>query len=148
VVAPLCKDRLSEKGRILLTRILIVVIGGYVLYWGLFYQGREDIWDYMAITGAIYFTGAFSLLLFGLYWKRASSTGAFLALLAGVTAVFGLTPVQDSLDLQNMVGFELTGARVGLITVGFSMTVMVLGSLLFPDRRKKSLESSPVKGGE
>ena len=37
----------------------------------------------MTITGAVYFTGAISLLIFGLYWKRASSTGAVLAILSG-----------------------------------------------------------------
>ena len=95
IIAPLYKERLDNPTRIKITRILIVLIGLYILYWGLFYTGEEDIWDYMAVTGAIYFTGAFSLLFGGLYWHRASSTGAVLALLVGVTAVFGLGPVQD-----------------------------------------------------
>ena len=95
IIAPLFKQRLDNPTRIKITRILIVLIGLYILYWGLFYTGEEDIWDYMAVTGAIYFTGAFSLLFGGLYWHRASSTGAVLALLVGVTAVFGLGPVQD-----------------------------------------------------
>ncbi|MFT6561853.1 MAG: SSS family solute:Na+ symporter [Limisphaerales bacterium] len=95
IIAPLFKERLDNPTRIKITRILIVLIGLYILYWGLFYTGEEDIWDYMAVTGAIYFTGAFSLLFGGLYWHRASSTGAVLALLVGVTAVFGLGPVQD-----------------------------------------------------
>ena len=95
IIAPLFKERLDNPTRIKITRVLIVLIGLYILYWGLFYTGEEDIWDYMAVTGAIYFTGAFSLLFGGLYWHRASSTGAVLALLLGVTAVFGLGPVQD-----------------------------------------------------
>ena len=81
IIAPLFKQRLDNPTRIKITRILIVLIGLYILYWGLFYTGEEDIWDYMAVTGAIYFTGAFSLLFGGLYWHRASSTGAVLALL-------------------------------------------------------------------
>lgn len=28
-----------------------VVIGVYVFYWGLYYSGGEDIWDYMAVSG-------------------------------------------------------------------------------------------------
>ena len=59
------------------------------------YKGQDDVWDYMAVTGAVYFSGAFALLVGGLYWKRASSTGAILALLAGFTALLGLSPVQD-----------------------------------------------------
>ncbi|MDP7440547.1 MAG: sodium:solute symporter family protein, partial [Verrucomicrobiota bacterium] len=96
IIAPLFKERLDNPTRIKITRILIVLIGLYILYWGLFYTGEEDIWDYMAVTGAIYFTGAFSLLVGGLYWQRASSTGAVLALVTGITAVFGLGPVQQA----------------------------------------------------
>lgn len=236
IIAPLFKERLDNPTRIKITRILIVLIGLYILYWGLFYTGEEDIWDYMAVTGAIYFTGAFSLLFGGLYWHRASSTGAVLALLVGVTAVFGLGPVQDyvhtyipgSIAERNitatddetiefeafnepdemeesvfrdmvvdfvMTPFEqvkpwnrnglegwtavvrgqtgqeqkvevasswageatarawpdfepragdtvsfykpLSGARVGLMTIGFTLFVFILGSVVFPDRKPK-----------
>ncbi len=236
IIAPLFKERLDNPTRIKITRILIVLIGLYILYWGLFYTGEEDIWDYMAVTGAIYFTGAFSLLFGGLYWHRASSTGAVLALLVGVTAVFGLGPVQDyvhtyipgSIAERNITSFEektikydkfeepeleeesvfrdmvvdfvmtpfeqakpwnrnglegwtavvrgqtgqeqkveiasswageatasawpsfepkagdtvsfykpLSGARVGLMTIGFTLFVFILGSLIVPDRKQK-----------
>ena len=135
VVAPIMGERLSPKARIRLTRIFIITIGIYVLYWGLFYSGKEDIWDYMAITGAIYYTGAFALLLGGLYWKRASSTGAFLALLAGFVAIIGLKPVQEFL------GVDYSKAKVGLITIGLSTLCMFLGSLIFPDKKDKTYKA-------
>ena len=97
IIAPLFKDRLDNPTRVRITRILIVIIGLYILYWGIIYPGSDDIWDYMAVTGAIYFTGAFALLAGGLYWHRASSTGAVLALLAGTTAIIGLSPVQQKI---------------------------------------------------
>ncbi len=237
VIAPLFKERLDNPTRIKITRVLIVLIGLYILYWGLFYTGEEDIWDYMAVTGAIYFTGAFSLLFGGLYWHRASSTGAVLALLVGITAVLGLGPVQKAVhtfipgsiaernitaiddttiefeafkepdeveesfvrdmvvdfvmtpfeqarpwrfnglkswiavvrnesgqaqaveirtsdpdavkvrawpeDFEPQVGDTvsfykpLSGARVGLMTIGFTLFVFILGSLIFPDRKQK-----------
>jgi SSS family solute:Na+ symporter len=102
VVAPLYEKKgrkLGSKARITLTRVFIVVIGIYVLCWGLIYHGSDDIWDYMAVTGAIYYNGAFALLLGGLYWKRASSIGAFLALLAGIIAILGLGPVQHGCEV-------------------------------------------------
>ncbi len=175
VIAPIFGDRLSGKNRILLTRILIVAIGLYVLYWGLLYEGEDDIWDYMAVTGAIYFSGAFALLLGGLYWRRASSTGAFLALLAGTSAVLGLGPVQERIGLlltwlgalspgifrvvSDLPGasidpvdsakilLEIPSARVGLTTIGITLGAMILGSLLFPDARKKRTDS-PSSAGE
>jgi SSS family solute:Na+ symporter len=144
VVAPISEslDRpLSMKARLTLTRVLIVVIGLYVLYWGLVYKGRDDIWDYMAVTGAIYFSGAFALLLGGLYWRRASSTGAFLALLAGLTALLGLSPVQDALNI------EIDSARVGLASIAATVVAMILGSLLFPDRKPVANETTTNNGG-
>ncbi len=137
IVAPLKKKKMSTASRIKLTRILIVAIGVYILYWGLVYEGRDDIWDYMAVTGAIYFTGAFALLFAGLYWKRASSTGATLALLSGMTAIIGLEPVKKFFGLDVVFGVELTGADIGLITVAFTLIMMVAGSLLFPDKNKE-----------
>jgi len=130
VVAPIMKGKLSTPGRIRLTRILIIVIGAYILYWGLIYEGGDDVWDYMAVTGAIYFTGAFALMMGGLYWKRASSTGAVLALIAGCSAILGLKPV------QNALGVEIPSARMGLISIGLTVGAMVIGSLLFPDKSK------------
>ena len=132
VVAPICKSfgrDLKPKTRITLSRVFIVLVGLYVLYWGLLYKGEDDIWDYMAVTGAIYFTGAFALLLGGLYWKGASSGGAFLALLVGSMAVLGLSPVQDFL------GIEIDSAWVGLVSIGATLAAMIVGSICFPDRR-------------
>jgi solute:Na+ symporter, SSS family len=130
VVAPIsksCGKEISPKGRVLLSRIFIIVIGLYVLYWGLIYSGGDDIWDYMAVTGAIYFSGAFALLLCGLYWKQASSTGAFLSLLTGLGAILGLSPI------QKMINVKWPSETVGLCTIGATTLVMIVGSLAFPD---------------
>lgn len=147
VVAPLRREPLSEKARVKLTRFIILAIGIYVYIWGLTYKGGEDIWDYMAVSGAIYFNGALAVLIGGLYWKRASSAGAFAALLAGVTAIFGLSPVQRLVGLQFRDASgewvaRMTGAQVGLISVGLALGSMVLFSLLFPDKKNTSTEAS------
>lgn len=149
IVAPLRKKPLSDAARVKLTRCLIVAIGAYVLYWGLFYKGKEDIWDYMAVSGAIYFTGALAVLICGLYWKGASSTGAFAALLTGLTALFGLGPVQQLTGLQyrgedGQWVQRITGAEVGLAAVVLAFAVMIGVSLLFPD--KEGPEDSGMKG--
>ncbi|MFQ6036279.1 MAG: sodium:solute symporter [Sedimentisphaerales bacterium] len=128
VVAPCFKKGLSSKTRLLLTRIFIVAIGIFILVWGLWYDLGQDLWDYMAISGAIYFTGAIALLVFGLYWKRASKVGAYLALICGFGAILGLKPVQA------ILGIELSSAVVGLTVVAGAMALMLLGSLLFPER--------------
>ncbi len=139
IVAPLQRKKMSLKSRVFLTRVLIGAIGVYVLWWGLFYEGSDDIWDYMSVTGAIYFTGAFAVMFCGLYWRRASSTGAVLALLSGAIAILGLGPVQEALGIAG----RFTGAQVGLFTICFSLVVMVCGSLLCPDKRAPSTLEQP-----
>ena len=127
VIAPLRGEKMSTAERLKLTRVLIFAIGIFLLVWSLWYDLGQDLWDYMAITGAIYFTGALSLLTAGLYWKRASRTGAYLALISGLSAVLGLTPLQET------VGVEWDSEIVGMVTIVVSALLMILGSLVFPD---------------
>jgi SSS family solute:Na+ symporter len=139
IVAPLRKTHFSTESRVRLTRILIVLMGGYVLYWGLFYTGGQDIWDYMAVTGGIYFTGAFVVLMMGIYWKGTSSFGALLGLLSGLLMLLALEPIQIAVGLkyQSAAGVwveRLTSPQIGLITVAIAMASTVLGSLIRPDQ--------------
>jgi SSS family solute:Na+ symporter len=140
VIAPLSKKPLDTHTRVRWTRILIVLIGVYIWAWGLFYTGGDDIWDYMIITGAIYFTGAFALLAGGLYWKRASSTGAFCALVAGCSAIFGLEPLRER--IAPALGITLSSARVGLTAIVFTSILFVVVSLAFPDRDEDQEEAA------
>ncbi len=131
VVDPVLRARgrpLDERAQIRLTRVFIVLIGLWVLLWGLLYSPSQDVWDYIGITGAVYFTGAIAVLSAGLYWRRASSTGAVLALLAGFSAVLGLGPV------QRLLGLQAPSWLIGLGTLALAFVAMVLGSLLAPDR--------------
>lgn len=128
VVQPSLGRRLSESSRIRLTRILLVLIAAFLLLWSMWFPLGQDLWDYMAVTGAIYFIGAFVVLTAGIYWPRASRLGAELALLCGLGAVAGLTPVQKAL------GVAWRAEHVGLVTMAIAIGALVAGSLLFPDR--------------
>ena len=110
IITPLRKQPLNNIQTLKLTRIIMILIGLYILYWGLFYQGNDDIWDYLAITGAVYFSGAFAVLTGGLYWKKASSTGAFLALITGFVSLLGLSPIKQWLGITSF-----SGAEIGLL---------------------------------
>ncbi|MEE2708317.1 MAG: sodium:solute symporter family protein [Gemmatimonadota bacterium] len=135
VVAPATGDTMSTKARLLLSRVFIVLIGLFLLVWGLWYDLGQDMWDYMVISGAIYFTGAFALLFLGLYWKRASTTGAYLAMAAGITAVAGLVPVKNALGLQ-----ALPGEYIGLGATIAALVLMIAGSVVFPDKGKTTTD--------
>ncbi len=140
VVQPLSGGRLSQKTRLLVTRVFLFIIAAFLLIWSMWYELGQDLWDYMAVSGAIYFTGAFAVMLAGLYWKRASTTGAFLALFAGIFALPGLEPVQRLVGVfERFDAKGISGAHVGLATTVLAVVLMVLGSLVFPDK-------NPTKG--
>jgi SSS family solute:Na+ symporter len=144
VVAPLTHGKLTNRGRILCARILQCCIAVFLLVWGLWYPLSEALWDYMAVTGSIYFIGAFAVLVGGLYWKRASIAGAYGAFCCGFLMIIGLKPVQHAFGLH----LPGSGQYEGLTILVLALTVMVVLSLLKPDRDKGGWEQFGHKGSE
>ena len=130
IVAPLCGP-ISQRGRIWITRCAIVVIGAFLLIWGLWYESDQDLWNYMSITGSIYFIGAFPVILGGLYWPRANSYGAMASLASGLLAVLALDPLLA--PLKKILGWEwLQPQHVVLATFVVAGAAMIAVSLLTP----------------
>ena len=132
IIEPLAKKEMSSALKIKITRFIIILLGAYIYYWGMFYEGSDAIWDYLGITGAIYFTGAISVIVFGLYWKKASSTGALLSLIGGLSSIVGLEPIRNYLQIS-----VENPAIIGLSSLGFSIALMFFGSLIWPDKESK-----------
>ena len=110
---------------------LILLLGLYIFIWGMYYEGSDAIWDYLGITGAVYFTGAISVVVLGLYWDKASSRGAILSLLGGFLAVIGLEPI------RNALGINLDNpSYIGLGSLFLTILLMIIGSILFPDNKQ------------
>jgi SSS family solute:Na+ symporter len=139
VVNPLASKRMSQRARIVLTRAFLVMIAIFLVIWGLWYDLGQDLWDYMAVSGAIYFTGAFAILLLGLYWKRASTTGAFSALFIGTLAVIGLKPVQAKLDLVDYFKEKgIESHHIGLTVSFIAIIGMIVMSVVVPDQKERT----------
>ena len=135
IIDSLTGSNLNSTKKINYSRIIIIILGIYILYWGLVYDGGDSIWSYLGITGAIYFTGAISVILFGLYWDKASSYGAIAALLGGLSAIIGLEPIRNSIPI--LKGYE--AEHIGLLTLCFSILLMIIFSIIFPDRKEVEL---------
>ncbi len=122
VVAPL-KGQMTERQRVALTRVLIVLIGLFLLFWGLWYEAPSTLWTYMAITGTIYLAGAFVCIAFGLYWPKATERGAIAALLLGLIALLGILPWKKW-------GIEwMSETNIAIVTIVLSALGMIVGSL-------------------
>ena len=149
VVAPLMKKELTNRQRILITRVAIIATGIMLLIWGLWYEVSSDLWQYMAVTGTVYLAGVFPVVVGGLYWSRSSSAGAYIALLGGLTGILGLDPCVNFLNAQLLdigTGITLGGNVMMLMTFAFSLLGFVTGSLLFPDNRPNDSQPAPDEG--
>jgi SSS family solute:Na+ symporter len=83
LIAPCVRKPLSPAARLFITRALVLAIGLFLLVYGLWYELPGNAWDYLAVTGNIYLASVFTLLVAGLYWRRATTKGAYAALLLG-----------------------------------------------------------------
>lgn len=127
--------------RLWITRALIVVLGAFLLLYGLWFKVPQTIWGYLAVTGTMYVAGAMSVLAFGLYWKRATVWGAYLGLLGGalpglvylflnITVLLGQT--QGFAVSPSIVGASkwMTDPVTGVLSFLLAPVGMIVGSLI------------------
>jgi SSS family solute:Na+ symporter len=141
VVNPLMGEKLSDRARMRLARGFMLAIGAFLLVWSLWYPLGQHLWDYLAVTAAIYFTGAIALLAGGLYWPRASCTGAYLALGTGSLAILALGDLRAALGLS-----ALSEPAIILGTTVLALVMMIVGSLLWPDRKAATNTPLAIRG--
>lgn len=122
LVVPLRRKPLAPKSQLLLTRLIVLGIAVFLLFYGLWYQLPGNAWDYLAVTGNIYLASVFTLLVAGLYWPRANSTGAAAALILGAIGPVAFLLLGKTYPIAP----EVAGASsFGLAALG-----MIAGSLL------------------
>lgn len=125
---------LSQRQRILTTRVSIVAIGLMLLFWGLWYELEGNLWGYMAVTGTIYLAGVLPVVIGGLYWRYGSSVGAYIALVLGTLGGLGLEEpvnwIQQASGLQWIQSGHMTLFAFAVSSLGY-----VVGSLAFPDNK-------------
>ena len=107
----------SDKARLLTMRITVLLFGAAVLAYSIHMQGTPI---YALVSGAyqVPLVGAFVPLVFGLYWKRASTQGAVMAVALGIGVWL--------LFLVGPWGEDFPAQLAGLLA---SMVGMVVGSL-------------------
>ena len=129
VIAPGRKKKISPKNLILMIRIFVVLIALFVFCWGVLWRPPTTILTYLFLTGAMYTSGAAALMIAGLYWRKASSFGAHLALLAGITL-----PILN-IFIKQLVGpenYPISDSVAGFGSFVLAGLGIVVGSLLKP----------------
>jgi SSS family solute:Na+ symporter len=100
-------------------RVTIFVFTGLVLTYAIKMQGTA-IYDLVSSAYQVTLVAAFVPLTFGLFWKRATTQGALLSIVAGLS-------VWAAFLLQSSWGEAFPGQLAGLTA---ALTGMVLGSLM------------------
>ena len=135
VVDPIRGHSLTDRQQIVLTRISVLCIGLFLLIWGVWYKLPDSVWTYLAVTGTVYISGAGIAIYGGMYWKRASSAGAFAALCGGLLAISALF-----IEQLQFVWPSLTEAKLAFSNFVICALLFVVFSLLFPDRETEKAE--------
>lgn len=131
ILAPLHKGRWPERKGLRWNRSIIALIGVFLLFYGLWYPLKGDLWTYCGVTGTIYLASMSVLLIACCYWRRANSWGAAAAIVVGAVIPVGflvLEQVPASAGLARAIGPYHSGVATYLLT-GLAM---VVGSLLKP----------------
>jgi SSS family solute:Na+ symporter len=107
-----------------LIRIGIIVIAIFIYFWGVYYEFTETVFRYIALTGSLAFAGTLTGIVGGIYWKKASTRGAYMAFAASAI------PPIISLFIP-----EISPTNAGLLSFVLAPLSLVIGSLIVPDRK-------------
>jgi SSS family solute:Na+ symporter len=74
---------LSSKKQLLISRFTIAAVMIFIIWWSLFHKIEGYLYFYLNMTGMLFIPGTLICLVFGIYWYKTRSTGAFLAITLG-----------------------------------------------------------------
>jgi SSS family solute:Na+ symporter len=120
IVRPARQKPFSHRSAILLNRVLLCLMGSFLLLYGLWYEIPGRAWDYLVITGNIYLSSISVLVVACCYWPRATSVGAMAAIAGGA-----LAPL-----LFLSTNIFATSEAAGLMAFATAALGMIVGSLV------------------
>lgn len=115
------KELDSEK-QLIVSRITMVIIMIFIIWWSLFHDLEGYLYFYLQMTAMLFIPGTFICLVAGIYWKKARTLGAYLAI------SFGAIPPLLYLiwpDESKMYASEIGWGGFVVALIG-----MVIGSLI------------------
>ena len=133
ILAPFHKNKWSQKRGLLWNRMIVAIIGVFLLLYGLWYPLDDNIMDYLAITGTIYLSSMSILLVAACYWQRANSWGAAAAICMGaiMPVIYLIADTFPQLETLNQFVTQGIGMYIwGMSTYIATAAAMVCGSLL------------------
>jgi len=131
VLAPFRKSAWSERQGLLVNRAIIALIGVFLLFYGLWYPLKGDLWTYLGVTGTIYLSSMTMLLIACCYWRRANNWGAAAAIVCGAVVPICYLIIEQ-VPKTKPVAAKIGPYYSGIATYLLVGAAMVIGSLLKP----------------
>lgn len=83
LLAPFHRGNWSDRTGLMINRFIVAAIGVFLLFYGLWYEMKGNVWDYLTVTGTIYLASMATMLIACCYWKHANDWGAYGAIVVG-----------------------------------------------------------------
>lgn len=123
LVRPLVKHRYTDKQFLMLTKICVLIFAVLATIMACF---RSNIYELVGESSILSLVSLFIPLTLGLYWKRSSSNGALLAMVAGMITWIIFEAIETPWP--------------GLIPATFvSLLAMIAGSFAWPQEEEKAV---------
>ena len=74
---------LSSNQQLLVSRITMAAVMIFIIWWSLFHKIEGYLYFYLNMTGMLFIPGTLVCLIFGIYWKKTRTAGAYLAVTLG-----------------------------------------------------------------
>ncbi|HEY6552435.1 MAG TPA: sodium:solute symporter family protein, partial [Vicinamibacteria bacterium] len=132
ILGPFRRGAWSEKRGLLWNRMLVALIGVFLLFYGLWYPLQGDLWTYLGVTATIYLASMSVLLVACCYWGRANSWGAGAAILVGALIPVAYLVLEQLPSTQVWAKSAIGPYWSGLAAYAGAGLAMIAGSLLKP----------------
>lgn len=133
-ICPFLKRPPTPRAHIRMVRVTIVLLCILFFFFGLLYEPTIPLWDYLWLCANI-IGGTGVVVLFGMYWSGAKTSGAYAAVLASV-----VLPLADlaarRISLAQGWEFPIKPEVTGLGTYIASVALLIIISILSPGRSK------------
>ena len=118
IILPLRRRPLSSRQQVVLNRAANLFVSLFVMFWGLWYTLPGPTYFYLNITASIYLSGTLIAIIGGLFWRRTTTFGAYMALTGGAVATIGF------------FFFKVPASYAGLGSFALAAAGLVIGSMV------------------
>ncbi len=73
----------TSKKQLLISRITMAAVMIFIIWWSLFHDMKGYLYFYLNMTAMLFIPGVLASVVLGLYWKKASTWGAYTAITLG-----------------------------------------------------------------